>query len=173
MQIQNNNQIRLKINYFIKSPEVKVVDEEGNFLGIMRTNDAIRLATEQGKDLIEINSRSNPPLAKIIAKGKFLYDEKKKANAQKKSQKVSELKEIVFRPTTEEHDLNHKLSAAKEFLVEGHKVKLTVKFKGRELAHPEVGREKLEFALKQFSNIVFTPILAEGKTLSTIVSNSK
>lgn len=138
----------------------------------MATRDALKLAQDQGLDLIEINPKSAPPVCKIVDYGKYKYEEKKKQSAAKKTQKVVELKEITFRPVTDENDLNHKLESAKEFLADGNKVKFTVKFRGREMAHPEIGRDKLEWVLQQLLDMTAnsTPIGMEGKAMSTIVT---
>src|SRR5215471_5088322 len=109
-------QFKHKINHQIKAYQVRVIDSNGENLGILLLNEALKLAKDQNLDLIELNSKSNPIIVKIIDYGRFKYDEKKKQNEAKKNQKIQELKEITFRPTTDENDLNHKLTAAKGFL---------------------------------------------------------
>lgn len=172
MQTQSNFQYRIRINHQIRIPQVRVILSDGTSAGVMATRDALKLAQDQGLDLIEINPKSAPPVCKIVDYGKYKYEEKKKQSAAKKTQKVVELKEISFRPVTDENDLNHKLDAAKEFLGEGNKVKFTVKFRGREMAHPEIGRDKLEWVLQQLLDLTLssTPIGMEGKAMSTIVT---
>lgn len=175
MQTNNQQQYRVRINNYIRVPQVKVIDAEGNFLGIMATYEALKIAQEQGLDLVEVNARATPPLVKIIDYGKFKYEEKKKLSEQKKNQKVQELKEISFRPNTDENDLNHKLQQAKEFLADGNKIKFTVKFRGREITHPELGRAKLEWIIQQLSSLIAPSpsISLEGKFMSMLVTPSK
>jgi translation initiation factor IF-3 len=171
MQTQQNF-YRPRINHQIRIPQVRVILSDGSQAGIMETRDALKMAQEQGLDLIEINPRATPPVVRIADFGKLKYEEKKKQSAAKKNQKTVELKEIAFRPATEEHDLNHKIEAAKEFLTEGNKVKFVVKFRGRELTHTDIGKEKLEWVLQQLSELStnFTSITMEGKNMSTVVS---
>jgi translation initiation factor IF-3 len=176
MNLQNNSSTqKLRINHFIRVPQVRVILEDGSTAGIMSTRDAIMLAQEQGMDLIEINPKSVPPIAKIMNYGKFRYEEKKKVSESRKSQKAQELKELTFRPNTDENDLNHKLTQAKEFLSAGHRVKFTVKFRGREIVHPQVGREKLEWIMDQLKEIIISSpmILTEGKIMSMITTPVK
>jgi len=165
LKSNNSQQTNTRINYQIKSPQVRVIFTDGSSPVVMDTREAIRLAQEQGVDLVEVNGKSNPPVTKIIDFGKFCYDEKKKNSKNKKNQKVQELKEISFRPNIDEHDLLHKLEFAKQFLKEGHRVKLSVQFKGREMAHPQVGRDKLEWAIQQLSGLILPDfkISMEGK----------
>ncbi len=120
-----------KANNRINSPEVQVINSTGENLGIIKTNEAISMAKEEGLDLIEIAPNANPPLCKIIDIGKYKYDAQKKANKAKKKQKKIELKEIKLRPVTETHDYNFKLKNAQKFLSKGDKVKFTIRFKGR------------------------------------------
>ena len=130
-----------RANHRINSPEVQVIASSGENLGILNTNEAIAKAKEEGLDLIEIAPNANPPVCKIIDMGKFKYDAQKKANKAKKKQKKIELKEIKLRPVTETHDYNFKLKNAQKFLSKGDKVKFTIKFKGRELQHSNLGHD--------------------------------
>lgn len=176
MNTQNNNyQNRLRVNHFIRVPQVRVVDSDGNSLGVMNTRDALKLAQDQGLDLIEINPKASPPVCKVMNFGKFKYEEKKRQNEAKKNQKVQELKEITFRPNTDENDLNHKLSQAKEFLTDGNRVKFTIRFRGREIVHPQIGKEKLEWIIEQLNGLITPnpPIFLEGKFMSMQVSPTK
>lgn len=171
-QKQNNNPIRIRINNYIKVPQVRVVLEDGTSPGIMSTYQALQMAKDAGLDLVEINPKSSPPICKIIDYGKYKYDEKKKAVAANKNQKHVELKEITFRPNIDENDLNHKVSQIKEFLLDGNKVQVTVRFMGREITHSELGKEKLEFVVKNLTEIphTVTPISLEGKRMSITIS---
>tara|TARA_B100001559_G_scaffold85302_1_gene71028 strand:+ start:202 stop:747 length:546 start_codon:yes stop_codon:yes gene_type:complete len=128
-------------NNRINSPEVQVISSDGENLGIINTNKAISMAKDEGLDLIEIAPNANPPVCKIIDMGKYKYDAQKKANKAKKKQKKIELKEIKLRPVTETHDYNFKLKNALKFLSKGDKVKFTIRFKGREMQHSNLGHE--------------------------------
>ena len=130
-----------KTNERIRSPQVQVISSEGKNLGTLNTNEAINLAKQEGLDLIEISPNANPPVCKIIDIGKYKYDLQKKANKAKKKQKVINLKEIKLRPVTEAHDYNFKIKNANKFLEKGDKVKFTVRFKGREMQHTNLGHE--------------------------------
>jgi translation initiation factor IF-3 len=171
-QKNNQNQNRIRINLQIRVPQVRVVLEDGSSPGVMSTRDAMQMAQSAGLDLVEINPRSNPPVCKILDYGKFKYDEKKKATAARKTQKQSELKELTFRPNTDEHDLGIKLQMAKEFLKDGNKVKFAIRFRGREITHPQVGKEKLDWLLKELMNLISgTPqVFTEGKIMSMTVN---
>lgn len=169
---QTNNQNRIRINHQIRVPQVRVVLEDGSSPGVLSTRDALQMAIAAGVDLVEINPKAVPPVCKILDYGKFKYDEKKKAAAAKKTQKVSELKELTFRPNTDENDLNHKLELAKQFLTDGHKVKFAIRFRGREITHPQVGRDKLDWLLQQLAPLLSgtASVAMEGKIMSMMVS---
>jgi len=130
-----------KANERIRSPEVQVINSDGKNLGILKTQEAINIARQEGLDLIEISPNANPPVCKIIDIGKYKYDLQKKANKAKKKQKVINIKEIKLRPVTEIHDYNFKIKNAQKFLEKGDKVKFTVKFRGREMQHTHLGKE--------------------------------
>lgn len=166
---------RTRINRFIKVPQIRVLDNEGNNLGIMDTYKALKQAQDAGLDLVEINPKAQPPVCKIMDYGKFKYEEKKKAQAAKKNQQTQELKELTFRPNTDENDLTHKVAQAKEFLAEGDKVKFTVRFRGREIVHADIGKDKLNWILQELSGLIAQnpQINLEGKFMSMIVSPTK
>jgi len=130
-----------KANERIRSPQVQVISSDGKNLGTLATQEAINIAKQEGLDLIEISPNANPPVCKIIDIGKYKYDLQKKANKAKKKQKIVNLKEIKLRPVTEIHDYNFKIKNAQKFLEKGDKVKFTVKFKGREMQHTNLGHE--------------------------------
>ncbi|URX64528.1 translation initiation factor IF-3 [Luteibacter anthropi] len=127
-------------NNEIKVPRVRVLGAEGEQLGIMDTRDAIRLAGEDGLDLVEIQPNGDPPVCKIMDFGKFKFEAQKKAQAAKKKQKQVEIKEVKFRPVTDEGDYQIKLRKMREFLEEGDKVKVTIRFRGREMSHQDLGQ---------------------------------
>jgi translation initiation factor IF-3 len=172
---QGQPQYKTRINHFIKVPQVRVILPDDTNAGIMSTQEALKLAQEQGCDLIEINPRSLPPVCKIANYGKFKYEEKKRKSEERKKQTVQELKEIVIRPTTDTNDLEHKLKQVKEFLAEGNKCKLSCKYRGREISHSELGKEKLEYCLLQLKDLIAdnSQISLEGKVMWVIVSPTK
>lgn len=167
MQTNNQNQNRVRINNQIRVPQVRLVLEDGTSPGIVSTWDALQKAKNANLDLVEINPKAVPPVCKILDYGKFKYEEKKKLQAAKKTQKISDLKEISFRPNTDEHDLEHKLKLAKGFLADGDKVKFSIRFRGREMAHPEIGKEKLDWIIQQLAGLFSgTPqVSMEGKLM--------
>lgn len=127
-----------RINHRIRTPEVRVIDPEGNQLGVITIEDALERAEEAGLDLVEVAPNARPPVCKIMDFGKYKYQQKKRsAEAKKKSSRV-ELKEVKLRPKTDSHDVETKLRHARKFLEERNRVKFTVMFRGREMAHPEI-----------------------------------
>ena len=133
-----------KINEKIRALEVQVISSDGKNLGTLGIKEAIEIAKKEDLDLIEISPKANPPVCKIIDIGKYKYDLQKKANKAKKKQKIINLKEIKLRPVTEIHDYNFKIKNAQRFLEKGDKVKFTVKFKGREMQHTNLGNELMQ-----------------------------
>ena len=131
-------------NNRIVSAEVQVISSDGQNLGILNTQEAITIAKNEGLDLIEIAQNAKPPVCKIMDMGKYKYDAQKKANKAKKKQKKIEIKEIKLRPVTEIHDYTFKIKNAQKFLSKGDKVKFTIKFKGRELQHSNLGDELMQ-----------------------------
>ncbi|MFT8764021.1 MAG: translation initiation factor IF-3, partial [Gluconobacter potus] len=128
----------------IRVPQVRLIDEEGEMQGVMTTRDALMRAFSVGLDLLEISPTAVPPVVKILDYGKFKYEQQKKKNEARKKQKVIEIKEVKVRPGTGEHDFQTKLKAIHSFLDEGDKVKISLRFKGREMAHQELGIKMLE-----------------------------
>ncbi len=169
-QAQRGPQVR--INQRIRVPEIRVIGEEGEMLGIMTTSDALRRAQEKGLDLVEVNPKADPPVCKILDFGKYKYDEKKKAREAKRKQSVVEIKEIKLRPKTDDHDLQFKTRAAHRFLEAGHKVKFTVRFRGREITHPEKAQEQLDWITQQceeIANIEVRPAM-EQRTMTLLMA---
>ena len=132
-----------RTNRQIRAAEVRVIDADGQQIGVMPIDDAVRRAEEAGLDLIEVAPTAEPPVCRIADFGKFKFEQEKRARDAKKSQHVSEVKEVRLRPRTDEHDLQVRVRAARRFLEEGHKVKVEVRFRGREASHPEVAREQI------------------------------
>ncbi len=133
-----------RYNEFIVSPKVRVIDENGENLGVMYTKEAIEQAADVGLDLVEISPNADPPVAKFLDIGKFKYEAQKKANAARKNQKTQEIKEIKMRPNIDDHDYDTKMKAIHKFIGEGDKVKVTLRFRGRELAHGQLGMRLLQ-----------------------------
>ena len=173
--MQQNNQSKPRKNHQIRAFEVRLINSDGNNIGVVPLQEALKQAKEQNMDLIEINAKASPIVVKIGDYGKMLYEENKKAQIAKKNQQVQELKEITFRPNTDENDLNHKLARAKEFLAEGNKVKFTCRFRGREVAHANIGREKLMWILEQLNGLIVAnpSISMEGKFMNLICMPAK
>ncbi len=163
-----------KANERIKALDVQVIGSEGNNLGVMQLKQAIQLARDEGLDLIEISPNANPPVCKIMDMGKYKYDLQKKANQAKKKQKIVSLKEIKLRPGTEKHDYNFKIKNAKKFITKGDKVKFTVKFKGREMQHVELGKDLMKRIIEDTKDIgkVETHPKFEGRQMIMIIQPS-
>lgn len=133
----------VRINREIRAREVRVIDPEGKQLGILQLVEALRAAADVDLDLVEISPKSDPPVCRIMDYGKFKYQQSKKAHDAKKKQTVVHLKEVKLRPKTEDHDFQFKLRHIERFLNEGNKTKVTIVFRGREIAHPEIGRQMM------------------------------
>ena len=142
-----------RTNHRIKSIDVQVINSSGENLGILPLKKAIDTAKQEGLDLIEISPNAKPPVCKIMDMGKHKYDLQKKANQAKKKQKTVSLKEIKLRPGTETHDYNFKIKNAKKFITKGNKVKFTVKFKGREMQHTELGKQLMDKIIEETKEI--------------------
>ena len=160
----------MRINERIRVPEVRVIGEDGEQLGVMNTREAVNLARERGLDLVEVAANAEPPVCRIIDYGKFQYEAKKKANEAKKKQVTITVKEVKFRPSTDEHDYNYRMKHAREWLQDGDKVKATIWFRGREMTHRELGArilEKLEQDLSDVGEVEARPRM-EGNQMFTI-----
>jgi translation initiation factor IF-3 len=160
------------MNEEIKAKEIRVLNSQNEQLGIMSLNEALQLAAEQNLDLVEVSPTAKPPVCRIIDSGKFRYERQKKAKEVKKKQKVTALKEVKIRPNIEEHDFKVKLKNAQRFLDSGDKVKVTITFRGRELSHPELGKQllvKMGDLLKEAA-IIEREAKLEGKNMIMILS---
>ena len=160
-----------RFNNRISSPEVQVIASNGENLGILSTNEAISKAKNEGLDLIEIAPNVNPPVCKIMDMGKYKYDAQKKANLARKKQKIVSLKEIKMRPVTETHDYEFKVKNAKKFIAKGDKVKFTIRFKGRELQHSNLGNElmdKIKEDIKDIGKVELQPQF-DGKQMIMVI----
>ena len=160
-----------KANERIRALDVQVIGSDGGNLGSMQLNKAIEIAKSEGLDLIEISPNANPPVCKIMDMGKYKYDLQKKANVAKKKQKVVALKEIKLRPGTDVHDYNFKVKNAKKFLVNKDKVKFTVKFKGREMQHINLGKDLMNRIIEDTKDVgkIETHPKFEGRQMIMII----
>jgi translation initiation factor IF-3 len=166
---------QVRVNERIRAKEVRVIDEDGQQLGVMSPAQGLRLAIERGLDLVEVAPQANPPVCRIIDFGKYLYEQKKRAHEAKKKQVTIEVKEIKFRPATDDHDYNFKMRHAQEILKDGNKVKATVRFRGREITHKELGvqlLERLTHDLADCASVEFRPRL-EGMQMMVIFAPKK
>jgi len=137
----------------IRVPEVRVIGSDGSQVGIVPTHEALRMADDQGLDLVEVSPRAVPPVCRIMDFGRFKYQESKKEKASRKHQSTVVIKEIKFRPKTDTHDLDFKLKHIRRFLGEGNKVRLMIVFRGREIVHPETGQAMLDLVSKEVAEI--------------------
>jgi translation initiation factor IF-3 len=133
-----------RFHEYIVSPKVRVIDENGENLGVMFTREAMEQAASVGLDLVEVSPNADPPVAKFLDVGKFKYEAQKKANLARKTQKTQEIKEIKMRPNIDDHDYGTKMKAIHKFIGEGDKVKVTLRFRGRELSHGQLGMVLLQ-----------------------------
>ena len=168
----------LRINRQIRSREVFLIDENGEQKGVMNTYDAFRLAEEAGLDLVEVSPMANPPVCKILDFGKYRYEMEKKQKEAKKNQTVTKLKEVRMQSKIADNDINTKSKALSEFLGEGNKVKVSIRFKGRTMTHPELGKEVLDTILVKLSDMgcafnLDKSAFMEGKMMSMMLSPAK
>lgn len=165
---------RVRVNEEIRAAKIRVIDDQGQ-LGVLTPQEAIRLAQQRGLDLIEIVPNAVPPVCKIMDFGKFKYEQTKKDKLQRKHQHVTQLKEIRFHPNTDVHDFDFKVRHARNFLEEGHKVKATVVFKGREITYKEHGEDVLKRFAEQLVEIAKVDQVAklEGRTMAMIFAPDK
>ena len=154
---------------------MRVVDEDGEQIGVMDTRDAVSKAREEGKDLVEIAPKARPPVCRIIDYGKFLYEEKKKAQELKKKQVTQQVKEIKFRPATDDHDYGYRMERARGWIDDGDKVRATISFRGREMTHRELGADllaKLRDDLEDIADVEVRPKM-EGYQMFIILVPKK
>jgi translation initiation factor IF-3 len=160
------------INWGIRAQEVRVIDSDGKQAGIMPLKEAMKIAEEQGLDLVEVASNAKPPVCRVMNYGKYKYQQSKRSQEARKHQTVIQVKEVKLRPRTEEHDFQFKLRHAKRFLSEGNKVKISILFRGRELAHPEFGRDMMNRFLEEVKDLMVVeqaPRL-EGRNMVMVVA---
>ena len=168
----NSNNKGQRINEQIRVREVRLIDDEGNQKGIVPTLEALKLAKEKELDLVEVSPNANPPVCKILDYGKYRFEQEKKLRDSKKNQKVLKMKEIRMQPKIGSGDLDTKAKHIQEFLNEGDKVKVTIRFRGRELAHTELGYDVLNEVLKRLTSAynIDKPAAMDGKNMSMTIS---
>ncbi len=170
---QKPTMLEYRANEHIRVPEVKVIDDQGNFLGIMKTYDAVQLARERELDLVEVSPKDNPPVCKLLNYGTFKYQKAKEQRAQKAHAKKVEVKGIRLSVKIGQHDLDVRKKQALDFLEEGHKLKIEIMLRGREKAHGELAAERINEFLKgiteQYELFTEQPITRQGGNVSTIV----
>jgi translation initiation factor IF-3 len=162
----------LRINEIIRVREVRLIDADGNQKGIVPTIQALQMAREAGLDLVEVAPQAQPPVCKILDYGKYKFELEKKNRESRKHQKQVKIKEIRMQPKIDGHDLEFKTRHIREFLDEGDKVKVTVRFRGRELAHTELGKDVLDkiLVMLEDSFMVEKPAQMEGRTMSILLN---
>src|SRR5881275_3116533 len=163
---------RVRVNERIRVREVRVIDDTGQQLGIMPPPQALAIARQKGLDLVEISPTAVPPVCRIMDFGKYQYQEQKRSREAKKHQRVIEVKEIKFRPKVDEHDYDFKKKHIERFLADGDKVKATIFFRGREMAHPEIGRRILERLITDLGELALAETMPrmEGNQMHTILT---
>jgi translation initiation factor IF-3 len=171
----NKGSERVRINEEIRAPKVRVIDEAAGQVGVMGPSEALALARQRGLDLIEIVPNAAPPVCKIMALGKYKYEQTKKGKLQRKHQHITQLKELRFHPNTDVHDFDFKVRHARQFLEEGHKVKATVVFKGREITYKEHGEDLLRRLSELLTDIakIDQESKLEGRSMAMIFAPDK
>ena len=161
-----------RFNGMIQSDKVRVIDENGENIGVMYTREAIEQAAGVGLDLVEVSPTADPPVCKFLDVGKFRYEAQKKANLARKSQKTQEIKEIKMRPNIDDHDYDTKMKKVHQFIEEGDKVKVTLRFRGRELSHQQLGMDllrKVQEDVAEIAKIEAYPRM-EGRQMLMVLS---
>jgi translation initiation factor IF-3 len=171
-QFQQFTKDEHRINERIRVPQVRLIDDTGAQVGIISTQEALRMAREKGLDLMEVSPNAQPPVCKICDYGKFKYEKKKKEHQAKKKQTIIKVKEVQLRPHTDQHDLDYKMRNVRSFLEDGDKAKVTMTFKGREVTYWEQGSRTMDDLFKKVSDIAVleSPPIREGKKLIMILA---
>jgi translation initiation factor IF-3 len=164
-----------RINRAIRVPEVRLIDEDGTQLGVVPTMQALEMARQRDLDLVEVAANAMPPVCKLLDYGRAKYEQTKKEREAKKHQHAVELKELRLRPGTDDHDVDVRARSARRFIEEGHKVRLLVRFRGREAAHPEIARGQIDRIVKALQDIAIVeqgPMM-EGRAMFAVLSRSR
>lgn len=164
-----------RINERIRVPEVRLIDEEGHQVGVVRTAEAITMARQRNVDLVEVAAQASPPVARLMDFGRFKYEQSKKEREAKKHQVNMQLREVRMKPKIDDHDIDFKTRIAAKLLKQGDKVKVTVMFRGREITHPQIGRNLLDRVLKGIGDIALVErgALLEGRHMTMILAPDK
>lgn len=171
MAISNPKQAEARINERIRVPQVRVIGDDGQQVGVLPVREALELAQSKGLDLVEVQPNARPPVCRIMDYGKFKYEQNRRARKAKKKQHQTQLKEIKMRPKIEGHDYGFKVNHAREFLEARDKVKITIMFRGREMARQENGHKLIRRVIEELSDVatVENPPRAEGRSLSAVL----
>ena len=166
------------MNDQIRARQVRVIDDEGAQLGIMTPRDAMREAESRGFDLVEVAPKAPPPVCRIMDYGKYRYEQKRRARESRKHQHTVSIKEIKYRPKIDKHDFEFKTNHVREFLSEGNKVRVTIMFRGREVAHQEFGREIIQRVVEATSDLCvgdhdMSQVKMEGRNMSLVLTPAK
>jgi translation initiation factor IF-3 len=169
--ISSVKQPEVRVNERIRVPQVRVIAEDGAQVGVLPVREALALAQSRGLDLVEVAATSRPPVCRIMDYGKFKYEQNRRARKAKKKQHQMQLKEVKMRPKIEGHDYEFKIQHAREFLADRDKVKLTVTFRGREIAHQDLGHKIIQRAIADLAELatVESPPRSEGRTLTAVL----
>jgi len=161
-----------RVNEEIKTPSIRLIDADGEMVGVVSVQEGLEMAEEVGLDLVEVSPAADPPVCKILDYGKFKYAEQKKRNEARKKQKVIEIKELKMRPGIEEHDYQTKMRSMFRFLDEGDKVKVTIRFRGREMAHQDLGvrvLDRIQQDVGEIAKVEQTP-RTEGRMMTMVIA---
>ncbi|MAH53151.1 MAG: translation initiation factor IF-3 [Proteobacteria bacterium] len=163
---------RIRKNSQIRASEIRLIDEDGSQLGILPIEEAIEMAAGKGLDVVEVSPNTEPPVCKILDYGKYLFEQKKKTQGAKKKQKTIQVKEIKFRPLIEKGDYEVKVNKIRDFIEQGNKVKISLRYRGREMRHVELGHDLLKRVLTDIEGIssVEQEVQFEGRQLITVVA---
>lgn len=164
-----------RINDQITAPKVRLVGADGEMVGVVSISEALRLSEEAGLDLVEVSPNAEPPVCKILDYGKYKYEQQKKAAEARKKQKTVDVKEVKIRPGIEDHDYGVKMRNARRFLEDGDKVKVTMRFRGREMAHQEIGQQllqRMKQELADVSKVEMEPRMEGRQIIMVLVPNS-
>ena len=164
--------VKHRVNHLIRVPEVRVIGAEGEQLGVMKTSEALKQSKEAGYDLVEVAPNSDPPVCRIMDFGKFKYEQSKKEHKIRQHQKSTQVKEIKLRPRTDKHDLETKIRQIRHFIEDGNKTKVTVMFRGREMANQDLGRAAMGKVIEEVNEfaMIESPPRMEGRNLYMIVA---
>jgi translation initiation factor IF-3 len=171
-QNEKQNEQRVRVNRQIRISPVRLIGHDGAQLGIVPIDEALRAAGERGLDLVEVAATARPPVVKIMDYGKYRFEQAKAARAARKKQHVIQMKEVKYRPGIDDHDFEFKTRHARAFLEEGNKVKVTMMFRGRQLAHPELGREVLDRVYQALQDVgkLETDAKLEGRNMTMVMA---